>query len=141
VWGWDDGSGPPVAHAGTGTPLPWREAVLMPAAEQLIHLARLFDALSWRRLRPAPELLAAQPGHHTADRFIAAARTEEGDTALVYLPEERSVILRPGLLREGLNACWYNPRSGERSPTAAQTSAEGMRFETPAPGDWVLLVE
>ena len=27
VWGWDDGTAPPVAHERTGVPLPWREAL------------------------------------------------------------------------------------------------------------------
>ena len=30
VWGWDDGSAPPVAHPNPGVPLPWREALRMP---------------------------------------------------------------------------------------------------------------
>ena len=62
VWGWDDGTRPPVNHPNTGVPLPWRQALTMPGAEQMAHVAELFGSLPWWRLRPAPELVAVQPG-------------------------------------------------------------------------------
>jgi hypothetical protein len=136
VWGWDDGSGPPVAHPNTGTPLPWRAALRMPAAEQIAHIAALFGAIEWWRLRPAPELLAAQPGDADPGRFIAAARSATGDLALVYVPEDRQVELHGTELSPNLAARWFNPRDGEWMP--ADSDGAGT-YATPGDEDWVLV--
>ncbi len=139
VWGWDDGGGPPVAHPTTGTPLPWREALLMPAAEQISHLANLFGSIEWWRLRPAPDLVAAQPGRTAPQRFIAASRSDAGDLALVYVPEDRRVELYLRSLNPGLSASWFDPRDGEFTPATPIDLQERSCFDTPTPGDWVLL--
>ncbi len=137
VWGWDDGTSAPAAHPDTGTPLPWREALHMPTAEQMAHLAALFGALQWWRLRPEPNLLAAQPGSEP-QRYCAAAATEDGRQALVYIPEDRAVAVRgPGWA----SARWFNPRTGEYSPAGWAESGGDCAFNTPAPGDWVLVLE
>jgi Protein of unknown function (DUF4038)/Domain of unknown function (DUF5060)/Putative collagen-binding domain of a collagenase len=141
VWGWDDGSGPPVAHPNTGTPLPWRDALRMPAAEQIAHITRLFGSIDWWRLRPAPELLADQPGDVDPSRFVAAARSAAGDLALIYVPDERQVELHTEGLRPGMAARWFNPQSGEYFLAAPAASGATHRFTTPAPGDWVLVLQ
>ena len=138
VWGWDDGTAPPVAHPNTGIPLPWREALRMPAAEQVAQIAALFSRIAWWKLRPAPELLAEQPGELAPARFVAAARSEEGDLAIVYVPADRVVALRLEHLRSGLIARWFDPRTGEYTPATPAAGDDG-RFETPGDGDWALL--
>lgn len=134
VWGWDDGSRPPEAHPNTGTPKPWREALLLPGAEQVAHLASCFAALEWWRLRPAQELLAAQPGDEDAERYVAVAQTN-GGAILAYTPVAQPIALRAGVPSAGQ---WFNPRSGER--VQAQAAGDGPRFEPPGDGDWVLLL-
>ena len=39
VWSWSDGKEAPMAHKDTGTPLPWREALDMPASFQMTILS------------------------------------------------------------------------------------------------------
>jgi hypothetical protein len=136
VWGWDDGTRPPTNHPNTGIPLPWQQALLMPAAEQMAHLVTLFQSIDWPRLRPAPDLVADQPGQQTPSRTITASRSDEGDLALVYIPQERTVQLNLSGLQPNLSATWFDPRTGERHPAAQK----GDQFETPAPGDWVLVL-
>jgi hypothetical protein len=101
----------------------------------MAHLAALFQSIDWPRLRPAPELLPDQPGHTTPSRYIAAARTEAGDLALLYTPQDRQLRLDLSALQPNLIATWFNPRTGQRTP------ASGPTFETPAPGDWLLILE
>ena len=62
VWGWDDGTAPPVAHPNTGVPKPWREALHLPGARQMRFLADCFASVPWWTLRPDQSLLSAQPG-------------------------------------------------------------------------------
>ena len=134
VWGWDDGTQAPFAHPNSGTPLPWRQALHMPAAEQVAHIAALFGSLDWPRLVPAPEIVAVQPGEQDVQRFIAAAKTPDGDLAVVYVPEDRCLALRLGALQPGLSAQWFDPTTGARHAASLEAT-----METPGPGDWVLV--
>lgn len=140
VWGWDDGSSAPEAHPTTGTPLPWQEALRMPAAEQMAYLARLFTSIEWWQLQPAPGLVVNQPGELTPSRHIAAAQAEAGDLALIYIPEDRQVELNLAGLQPDLAMQWFDPRTGKRSSVTVPVTGGLCRIETPAPGDWVLLL-
>jgi hypothetical protein len=140
VWGWDDGTTTPVAHPKTGVPLPWRDALVMPAAEQLHVLANLFGGIEWWRLRPAPEVILAQPGQALPSRTVLAARTDAGDLALLYTPAAVTLELNIADLRLGLAMRWVNPSTGERFDTAYTGTAGHAQFTTPAAGDWVLLL-
>ncbi|HAV65577.1 MAG TPA: hypothetical protein DCY13_24775 [Verrucomicrobiales bacterium] len=140
VWGWDDGSGPPTDHAGSGTPLPWREALRMPAAEQLRHAYDLFTELAFWRLRPAPDMLAVQPGREAPSRHIAIARSEQGEFAVAYIPSDRSIHLRLNQLPGRPQMTWVNPRDGSRHPSVGVLSGDTLQLPTPSEGDWLLLI-
>jgi hypothetical protein len=134
VWGWDDGTTTPQNHPTTGVPRPWQEALRLQGAEQIAHLATLLGSLEWWRLVPAPELVVDQPGGH---RHIAASRSDTGDLAVVYVPEDREVSLRLDLLQPGLRGTWVSTATGEAVP-AAPCEATPSTLMTPAPGDWWL---
>lgn len=140
VWGWDDGSSAPVGHPNTGTPKPWHEALMLPAAEQVRYIDTLFMSLEWWKLRPAPELLVEQPGEQASHLFVAAARSESGDLAVVYVPESPTIRLNLSHLRSELSAYWFNPRTGERVTASLNGSAPQTQFDTPGVGDWVLVL-
>jgi hypothetical protein len=48
----------------------------------------LFGSIEWWRLRPAPDLVANQPGEVTPARYIAAARSEAGELALMVMDKK-----------------------------------------------------
>ncbi len=131
VWGWDDGTTVPENHPTTGVPKPWREALHLEGAEEIVHLADFLEGLDWWRLLPAPEMVVDQPGGH---RHISASRTAEGDLAVVYVPEDRVIRLRLEAIQPGLGARWFSPATGEWHLADV---GEGV-LETPAPGDWWL---
>ena len=136
VWGWDDGTAPPVAHPNTGVPLPWQQALLMDGAEQVRHLADLFESIEWWRLLPAPDLLAKQPGDQNKGRSVTASKSPETDLIVIYIPQDRDIKLNLTDLPDELSAVWFDPRTGTRQPA----TLKGHYFTTPAPGDWVLLL-
>ncbi len=136
IWGWDDGTAPPIAHPNTGIPLPWQQALLMDGSEQMAHLADLFGSIEWWRLMPAPELLSQQPGDQHKSRFITAARSAEGDLVVVYIPSDRELHLNLSHLPDALSAIWFDPRTGTRRAAVLN----GGHLTTPAAGDWVLLL-
>jgi hypothetical protein len=138
VWGWDDGTKPPTDHPNTGVPLPWRKALTMPAAEQMKHLHDFFTSIDWWRLRPASVFVVNQPGKETPRKFIAAARTDQKDLLVVYVPEDRTVEIKLDALPPSPQVTWFNPRTGEKSPAVAVVTANTCQFPTPSEGDWIL---
>lgn len=139
VWGWDDGSGPPTDHPGSGTPLPWREAIRMPGAEQMRHVADVFAAIDYWRLRPAPDALVDQPGDDDASLFIAVAASPAQDLLVAYTPGAPVVALRADRVPAG-TATWFNPRTGERSAAVGTVQQDEVRFTTPGVEDWLLVL-
>jgi hypothetical protein len=105
---------------------------------QMTHLARYFTSIDFGRLRPAPEALAHQPGRDEPRRFVAAARTEQRDLLVLYVPEDRAVDVNAGLLPPAPQASWFNPRTGETSAAVGEEAAGVLRFSTPSEGDWIL---
>jgi hypothetical protein len=140
VWGWDDGTRPPTAHPKTGIPLPWREALRMPAAEQVAHLYEVFNSLEWWRLRPAQELLITQPGSEVSEHYVVAARSDEGDIALVYAPENTEITLNLAALPQPLQMTWFEPRSSKQLAANGSGSITAMTLTVPEGEDWLLVV-
>jgi hypothetical protein len=136
IWGWDDGSAPPIGHDNTGIPRPWQQALLLPAAEQLQHLTHVMRSLPWWQLQPAQAVLAVQPGNTKKRSFIAAARAD--DLLLLYLPENDLVEFKPEIAGPEAIATWINPRNGEQF--VAQSEQNTVQFRTPGQGDWLLLI-
>ena len=140
IWGWDDGTRPPTDHKNSGVPLPWKEALVMPGAEQMAHVAALFTSIDFWRLRPAPDVLAEQPGAGAASRFVAASASDAGDLVVAYTPEAGAIRIVSERVPSGGRAIWHNPRTGERSDAKGVPQSAAVRFETPGEGDWVLLL-
>jgi hypothetical protein len=140
IWGWDDGTGPPTAHPNAGVPLPWREALVMPGAEQMAHVAALFTSIDFWRLRPAPDLLAEQPGAGAPARFVTVSASDSRDLIVAYTPEPGVLRLLADKMPAGARAVWHDPRTGERRDATGVRDQPVLRFETPGEGDWVLLI-
>ncbi len=119
----------------------WQRALFLPAGKQMQNVAAIFESIEFWRLRPAPEMLASQPGLSSPKRFNAATRTESRDMALIYVPEDRTVDLVASALPPLPTAVWINPRTDERTRTAATVTGETFKFTTPEPGDWLLLLK
>lgn len=141
VWGWDDGTEPSVDHPNSGVPLPWAQALTMPAAEQLRHLADIFTELDWWRLRPDPSLVADQPGRGDVHKYVLAARSAEADLAVVYAPGGGTVALHTASLPAAVAAIWHDPRTGEAQSASGTKEADDItRFTAPDAQDWVLVL-
>lgn len=111
--------------------LPWREALDLPGAGQMLHLRRLLQSRPHRGLAPAPGIVAAGDG-------VRAARGN--GYVLAYLPLGGNAELR---LPAAARASWYDPRTGAWS--AVEPAAAGDRgFAAPSAGrghDWVLVLD
>lgn len=143
IWSWNLEKGTPLHHPGSGEALPWYEALQLPGSAQMHSLARLFTSLEWWRLRPAPELLASQPGEEDPRHFVPAALSESGRWALLYLPERLSLSLNLEWLPDTSTVRWFNPRTGEweqdKAPAGVRLGPP-KTFTPPSDGDWILWI-
>jgi hypothetical protein len=138
VWGWDDGTGTPFAHAQTGPALHWRDALGFPGATSICHLAELMASLPWWTFMPAPELLADQPGREDPRLAVVASRGDDGRLGIIYVPSGSRLRLNVQVTEELLHGSWLDPRTGSRTP--AERVPDGV-VPLPDGEDWVLLLE
>jgi hypothetical protein len=103
-------------------------------------VASLFTSIDFWRLRPAPEVLAEQPGTASVSKFVMAAAYPGNDVIVLYTPEAGALSVKAEAVPEG-RATWFDPRTGARAPAKGTRERENVRFETPGEGDWVLLCE
>jgi Protein of unknown function (DUF4038)/Domain of unknown function (DUF5060)/Putative collagen-binding domain of a collagenase len=140
VWGWDDGTRSPTDHEGTGTPLPWKKALTMPGAEQVKNLVNFFNSVDFSKLRPTPVFVVNQPGASNPSHYVAAARTDNKELMVVYIPEDRTIEIKLDALPPSPNISWISPKTGEKTPAVAVVTANTCQFPTPSEGDWILLM-
>jgi len=139
VWSWARKPEVPVNHPHVGVADPWRESVGFPAAEDMARLKRIFSELPWWTLRPAPEILAEQPGNGDIRLFVAAAQTADRSIAVIYTPEAQSLRLNLSSLRRPVELRWVNPRTGQAFG-AGIISSNLTTLDPPEPGDWLLIL-
>jgi len=136
VWCWHEKEQVPLNHDWTGPAKPWHEAKDFEGSTNMQHLVECFSLLRWWQLRPDQDLLKAQPFPKDQTAFVSAARCESGEQAVLYLPTGCKIEIDIDRLRKPVRATWFNPRTGDRSPAAAD--CPGV-YQTPDEQDWVLL--
>lgn len=137
VWSWEESPNVPLNHARTGVAKPWHEAMDLPGSEQLHFMVELFESLRWWELRPDPALITTDFDNRDAFRHASASRTDAGGQAVVYVPKGGGITVKSGILKPGLRAEWFDPRTGKRSAARAD---DGSTYRTPDDEDWVLVL-
>ncbi len=133
IWSWETETGVPKDHEGTGEAKPWFEAVDLSGSGDLAVAFEIFDSIDWWELRPAPEMLVAQPGEVDPAAFVSSSKTIDGSQAVIYLPLGGEIAIR---MMEGLDSpVWIDPRTGAETEAALDDS----RFTAPDTQDWVLI--
>jgi Protein of unknown function (DUF4038)/Domain of unknown function (DUF5060) len=101
-------------RTGEHTTHPWHESIKFPGSLQVGYLAEFFRNYEWWRLRPAPELLAEQPGDSVYNHFISVAKTDNHDLIIAYLPLKTSIMLY-NPLNNRYSGTWFNPSTNRYS--------------------------
>jgi hypothetical protein len=139
IWGWHTKVQAPADHISTGLGSPWAIAKDLPGALSMKYLHEFFGSIEWWRLVPAPQLVVDQPGMKDPSKFIAAAKSENGDLAVVYVPEGAAVRIKTDTLKQGGMARWYHPRTGGWLD-AGMVERPEHTFKPADRNDWVLLL-
>ncbi|MFC1959686.1 DUF4038 domain-containing protein [Chloroflexota bacterium] len=135
IWPWHEKPGIVLGHGDLATTA-WTDSVEAPGAVQMGLLSSFFSQFEWWALRPAPDLLADQPGATDPAKFIAAAQTMDGQWAVIYTPVGDTLPLTAWALASVEFAQWFNPRTG--AWRAATINNSGLT--PPDELDWLLVL-
>ncbi len=131
IWVWNIEAADAENHTNLRQIRPWRDGLTTEGIDGMTRLRAFFESGPWTMLRPAPPLLAGQPGEADPRRFIAVAQTGAGDWTVAYLPMGGTIQFRAAI---GGKTTWVNPRTGERMAARAEG---GTTFAAPTTEDWV----
>ena len=59
---------------------------------------------------------------------------------MAYIPQGGLITVRTAGLHAGLNAIWFNPRTGERTLMITVDNTQVGHFQTPDDEDWLLVL-
>jgi hypothetical protein len=139
IWSWSDGKSPAPGH-GSSVPPAWNTVLDLPGAKQMTLLASFFKGMDFQRLRPAPQVLARQPGAEDVSRFISCAQTPEMDLTVIYSPVSQTISVVAAALPD-VRSEWFNPRTGERTPASGRAAGDAIEFSAPGDEDWLLIAK
>ncbi|MHB8902425.1 MAG: apiosidase-like domain-containing protein [Thermoguttaceae bacterium] len=118
----------------------WRKALQWESSLEMQVLHDLLASTEWWNLEPAHELILNQPDDVT--RRMVLAHLPERDFAIGYLPGDDPLDLDLSKFSTPLTARWFDPVTGRSTPVpGTRANRSSHRFQTPAPGDWVLILE
>ena len=152
VWQMHDPDRGPGIGVGEAS-LRWREALTLPGAVQMGHLASLVQELELLKWEPSGRLIRSDRG--MCGSHIAVLADRRLPRFLAYVPQGRAVDVDATWLPDSgkghWSARWWDPRTGEWLPgterieaarvSAARTSGRGFVIGHPRPdGDAVLLL-
>jgi len=107
----------------------WEKSLRSEGTRNIRVLRDLFDSLDWWNLVPAQEIFVREQVKGAA--FNSAARSKQGNWALIYLAGATTVELRlDGLRSAKVSATWLHPANGGRI-SSGDVSGKLASFTTP----------
>ena len=130
----------PVSSART----PWRTAIELPGAWQMLHLRRLLLSRPFTTRMPDPPFV--REGQGAGAERVAVSRDQDGRFAFVYIPTGRRVAVQLGKMRAPVvRASWFNPRTGEATVIGEFKATDRPAFQPSGHvgrgNDWVLVLD
>ncbi|MDX9975261.1 MAG: glycoside hydrolase family 140 protein [FCB group bacterium] len=121
---------------------PWRPSLDDPGARTLLpNIKKLFESRAWYRLAPDRDRTLIVRGYDVGDG-IPAACTDDGGTAIAYLPTECTVTVALSRVSGSeARAWWFNPRDGGASEIGRFPTQGEKEFHSPSAEDWVLVLD
>lgn len=136
IWVWPTTTEDAENHGGLRQIQPWHTALDLPGARAMGVLRGFMAEMPWWELRPAPDLLATQPGTERAEAFVAVARNMEGSLVVAYSPAGEAIVFVREAVALSATARWFDPAAG----TWLHAEAEGGRFEPPGGVEMLLVL-
>jgi hypothetical protein len=122
----------------------WQEQVASEGAFGLGRFGDFFRSLDWSTLVPDYDRKLVSSGHGEQRGLtqLGAARSADGQLAVVYIPERRSFTVETAALAgPAVAATWFDPATGQRLPGGTLAVNGPAVLTPPYPEDAVLLLQ
>jgi len=127
----------------TAARTPWRQALLLPGAQQMKHLRALIESRPMAARVPDQSLIVGDSGRGT--NRIAACRALDGSYAMIYASSGRHFeIVLDKLSGSQIRSWWLDPRTGAAREGETFPKRGTKQFQPPSQGkgqDWVLVLD
>jgi hypothetical protein len=120
----------------------WTDAMVRPAAQQVMYLRRLIESRPFFERIPDPSLIATKYANHF--EHSQATRDAEGRYAMIYVPNAgQKITLNLATLRGAKRVgWWFDPRTGIGQRMGMDLSMAQVELQTPTLGpDWVIVID
>lgn len=108
----------------------------------MTHFQTLFSSRDWVHLVPDLENTLVVGNKGSGEDYSAAAITEDGDTAIVYFPYNKTVTINMALINGvTANVWWFNPRDGSAQSGGTVANSGTHPFTPPTNADWILVLD
>jgi len=136
IWNWGQCA---VGKDPQASPWDWRTGLRQPSSTEMKIMAEFFGKIEWWRLAPCHELIRDQAEDWT--RRMVMAKTDKGDLAVAYLPDNPAIRIDTRSFAIPLRARWHNPRTGEQlAGERIEPGTSEVTFAHPAGWEDALLV-
>lgn len=120
----------------------WYQSVYDPGAKQMVYLKKLMLSRSYYDRVPDQTLIAGKQG--TRYNYLLATRGK--DYAFIYTYTGKNFTVNTANLPGSkIKVSWFNPRTGQTSPSTVQAKAKTINFNPPGEpkngNDWVLILD
>jgi hypothetical protein len=128
----------------------WRAALDTPGSCGMVHVRNLFARLPWPELRPDEHhrVLVGGAGTFGQDDYATAAVTADGDVAVVYAPEVRTVEVSLDGFSGPVSVRFYDPTDGTVVDAEGSPLRPAGTVDLTPPGrnamgdtDWVIVLD
>jgi hypothetical protein len=120
----------------------WTDAMVRPAAQQVLYLRRLIESRPFFERIPDPSMIVTKYANHF--EHSQATRDAKGRYAMIYVPNAgQKITLNLAKLRDGERVgWWFDPRTGIGQRMDADLSMAQVQLQTPTHGpDWVIVID
>ena len=140
IWPWIREGDTILNHRHAPGVSPWYKSIDFPGSIQIGYLGNMLRQYPWWRLKPAPEILAEQPGEKKAHDFIAVVKTDSDDLIMAYVPGQLTVkLFNPRQLN--YKGKWFDPVNNQYAPAKIGGGPELLELVVPGEGDFVLVLQ
>jgi hypothetical protein len=122
----------------------WRPLMSTQGMQEAQHAFRLFESRAWQTLVPDTNqsVVVAGRGNYGEVDYVCAARTDQADTIIAYLPTRRTITVdMTKISGSAAIAWWFEPTTGVATRIGSFDTKATRSFTPPKDGDWVLVLD
>lgn len=126
----------------------WQEALDLQGSQSMQHFGNLFRSREWHKLEPDFNFETLVSGYASTGwkenyAYDLAARTSDGNTAIAYYHDNRTMTFDLSRISgTNVQAWWFNPANGQATDAGTFPASGTQAFAAPSGNtDWILVLD